>query len=286
MLHRSYLYVPGNRIELIAKAGAVADAVIIDLEDAVPTAEKPAARVLTREALREGRTDKPVYVRLNGGQTALDDVAALRGCRLEGVRLAKAEDPELIRELDRGLAAIEQSTGGVAEPIVICPIIESAAGLFDMDGIAAASPRVRSFAFGSSDFVFDVGGEKTAGRMETLFARSHLVARSRFLGLEPPVAHVYTPISDLDGLRTTCLEDRSLGFFGRSCIHPRQVPVVNDAFAYSEESIAQARTIVAAYDEASGRGRGAFVLADGTFIDEAHVRAARHLLSRLGSPSP
>ena len=283
MPHRSYLYVPGNRVELIAKAAAVADAVIVDLEDAVPQADKARARALTREALAAGRLESPVYVRLNPGRTALDDVAALHGCRLEGVRLAKAEDAGLIADLDKALAAVEASTAGAPAPIVISPIIESIAGLFAMEAIAAASPRVRSFAFGASDFVMDVRGERTAGRMETLFARSHLVAHSRRLGLEPPVAHVYTPIGDLDGLRVACDEDRALGFFGRSCIHPRQVPTINEAFAFSADRIAHARAVIAAYDTSAAQGRGAFVMADGTFIDEAHVRDARQILARAGT---
>lgn len=281
MLHRSYLYVPGNRVELIPKAAAIADAVIVDLEDAVPQAEKTKARDLTRHALAEGRSDASIYVRLNTGRAALDDLAALHGCRIEGVRLAKAEDPGFVADIDNALAGIEQSVGGVTIPIVISPIIESVAGLFGMEKIAAASPRVRSFAFGATDFRQDIGGEKTASRIETLFARSHLVAHSRLLGLDPPVAHVYSPIRDLDGLRTACIEDRALGFFGRSCIHPQQVPVVNEAFTFSEDRLAQARKVIAAYEEATAEGRGAFVMNDGTFVDEAHVRAARHLLSRV-----
>ncbi len=152
-----------------------------------------------------------------------------------------------------------------------------------MEKIAAASPRVRSFAFGATDFRQDIGGEKTTSRIETLFARSHIVAHSRLLGLDPPVAHVYSPIGDLDGLRTACIEDRALGFFGRSCIHPRQVPVVNQTFTFSAERIAAAKRVIAAYAAAAAQGRGAFVMEDGTFIDEAHVRAAQHLLSRVHS---
>lgn len=285
MLHRSYLYVPGNRVELIPKAAAIADAVIVDLEDAVPQTEKAKARDMTHQALAAGRNDAPTYVRLNTGQAALDDLAALQGCRIEGVRLAKAEDPGLVVEIDRALAAIEQSVGGVAPPIRISPIVESAAGLFGMEKIAAASTRVRSFAFGATDFRQDIGAEKTPSRIETLFARSHLVAYSRLLGLDPPVAHVYSPIRDLDGLRTACIEDRALGFFGRSCIHPQQVPIVNETFTFSEERLANARKVIAAYEEATAAGRGAFIMNDGTFIDEAHVRAARHLLSRGLSPA-
>jgi citrate lyase subunit beta/citryl-CoA lyase len=282
MLHRSYLYVPGNRVDLIPKAAAVADAVIVDLEDAVPQAEKASAREATHAALRQARLDVPLYVRLNSGDMAFDDLAALHGCRIDGVRLAKAETPSLVADIDAALAEIERSAGDAAPSITIVPIVESAAGLFGMDAVAGASRRVRCFAFGATDFIEDLGGEKTASRTETLFARSYLVARSRLIGLDPPIAHVYTPIGDLDGLRAASREDRALGFFGRSCIHPWQVPVVNAVFAPSPEAIAQATDVIAAYERRAADGHGAFVMPDGTFIDEAHVRAARRLLSRTG----
>ncbi|MGO4714804.1 HpcH/HpaI aldolase/citrate lyase family protein [Bradyrhizobium sp. 2TAF24] len=281
MAIRSYLYAPGNRPDLLGKVlGKGADAVILDLEDAVPPAQKTAARAIVSDFLAACATGATLLVRLNGGADALADLAALTVRGLHGVLLPKAEAPELIREIDHLLAAREAAAGVTPGSVIVQPLIESVAGLYGLDALAAASPRIRRFAFGAGDFVRDLRAEPTAARLETLYARQHLVARSRFLGLEAPVAHVFTPVNDLAALRHACEEDRALGFYGRSCIHPAQVPIVNDVFQPGAEVLAQAEKILAAYADAMREGRGALVLDDGTFVDEAVAARARDVLAR------
>ncbi|MBR1219364.1 CoA ester lyase [Bradyrhizobium sp. U87765 SZCCT0131] len=281
MAIRSYLYAPGNRPDLLAKVlGKGADAVILDLEDAVPPAEKAKARGIVSDFLAVSATEATLLVRLNGGADALADLAALTVRGLHGVLLPKAEDPELIRAVDRLLGAREAAAGVTPGSIIVQPLIESVAGLYGLDALAAASPRIRRFAFGAGDFVRDLRAEPTAARLETLYARQHLVARSRFLGLEAPVAHVFMPVNDLAALRHACEEDRALGFYGRSCIHPAQVPIVTDVFQPGAEALAQAEKILAAYADAMREGRGALVLDDGTFVDEAIAARARDVLAR------
>lgn len=270
---RSYLYVPANRGDLLAKVhDAGADAVVIDLEDAVPPAEKPAARAMACAFLRE-TPPLPVYVRVNSGQTGLEDAAALPAT-IAGIRVPKADTPERIAEI----SAILDRHGDAGAAIAIHPLIENVRGFFGLDELAAASRRVERFIFGSGDFVLDMGGERTPERLETLHARSHLVLRSRYLGLAAPIAHVFSPIADLDGLARVSREDRALGYFGRSCIHPRQVPVINDAFAFSEREIAAADAVVRGYEAHAAAGRGAAVLDDGTFVDEAVAKRAQRIL--------
>ena len=276
---RSYLYAPGNRPELMAKAArSGAHAVILDLEDAVPAAEKAGA-CLTVRAFLEAEPAIPAFVRLNSGGAALQDLARIGVRGLAGVLVPKAEDPALIGEIDRALSESEARDGLDGGGAIIQPLIESAAGLYGLDALAQASPRIRRVAFGAGDYVRDIRAQATETRTETLYARMHLVARSRFLQLEAPVAHVFSRVRDLEGLRRACAEDRALGFQARSCIHPTQVAVINAAFAPTQDELAQARWVLAAYSEATAAGRGSLLLEDGTFIDEAVALRAQDVVS-------
>jgi citrate lyase subunit beta/citryl-CoA lyase len=281
MLVRSYLYAPGNRPDLMAKAArSGAHAVILDLEDAVPAAEKVGAGATVRGFL-EAMPPVPAFVRVNGGAAALQDLARIGVRGLAGVLLPKAEEPALIGAIDRALSENERRAGLDAGSVIIQPLIENVVGLFGLDALVQASTRIRRVAFGAGDFVRDIRAQTTAARIETLYARMHLVARSRFLKLQSPVAHVFSHIRDLDGLRRACEEDRALGFAARSCIHPTQVPLINTAFAPTEDELFMARRILAAYAEATASGRGSLLLEDGVFIDEAVALRAQDVLDSL-----
>lgn len=278
MLIRSYLYAPANRADLLAKvATRGADAVIVDLEDSVPAAEKAAARVAAAAYLDalDAANAPPVYVRVNAGAIGLADVAGLPVGKLAGVRVPKAEDPDLIRRFD----ALLREREGDGRRTLLHPMIESVCGLYLLDELARASGRVERFIFGAGDYVHDIGGEATAERFETLYARGRLVARSRHLGLAAPIAHVYTPIADLEGLARACREDRALGYYGRSCIHPTQIATINAAFSPGPREIARAQAMVDGYQAAMRQGRGSVVIADGTFVDEAGFKRAQRVLN-------
>jgi citrate lyase subunit beta / citryl-CoA lyase len=278
---RSYLYAPGNRADLLAKVATQgADAVICDLEDAVPPAEKLRACDMV-SAFLDADPPIPTFVRLNGADAALQDLSRLSVRGLFGVVVPKAETAQQIRAIERCLSEREQVAGRVPGSVIIQPLIESTAGLFSLDSIAAASPRIRRVGFGAGDYVRDIGAQVTDARIETLYARMHLVARCRFLRLEAPVAHVYSQIRNLDGLRRACAEDRALGFGARSCIHPTQVAVVNAAFSPTADELAHAQKVLAAYAEAMQAGRGSILLDDGTFIDEAIALQARDVLAQV-----
>lgn len=286
MTIRSLLYVPGNRPALFAKviAGA-ADAMIIDLEDAVPPAEKVGARTAAADWLRANgdAAAMPVFVRINDGDVGLADVDALvaSGAVFGGLLLPKSESGDSVADVAAKLDTVGPHLAGVA----LQPIIESIAGLYSLAALAAASARVARFSFGAGDFIADLGGVATPERLETLTARAEIAMQSRLLGLAAPVAHVFAPVADLTGLRRACAEDRALGFGARSCIHPAQLEIVNATFGASETELRKAREIVARFDANQAAGTGAFQMPDGTFVDEAVARRARAVLGKASGPA-
>lgn len=267
---RSWLYVPGHVDRfLIAARETDADAVIIDLEDAVPAADKGRARAGVADAVAgfAGR-GVSVWVRVNpvGSAWWTDDVAAASAAGVDGIRLPKVDAPE-----DVQVTAERLDATGASGSLRIVAGIESAAGVAAAYEIAAASDRVAALAFGAADFCADIGVD---GVWEaTLLARSSLVLASRRAGIAPPVDSAYTLLEDADGLMTSTLAARSLGFFGRSAIHPRQVAIINRAYTPSVTEVERARAIVTG--AADG---GAVRLPSGQFADAAILRRARQVV--------
>ena len=269
---RSYLYVPASDPRLIEKAiGSEADAVVLDLEDAVAPNRKTEARKNAARLL-ESVPPKPVLVRVNAPGSALvaEDLDAIVGPNLFGVRFPKAEDPEEVRQVARAL----EGSGAVVQ----C-LIESALGLELAFEIARCHERVEGVGLGEADLAADLGVRDEAG---LLYARSRVVAASRAAGLPGPVQSVYTDVRDLDGLRRSTLEGRNLGFFGRSAIHPAQLSVISEVFTPTEGEVAEARDLLARLEESAGEGTGAFILEDGRFVDRAVVEGARSTLALTG----
>ena len=258
---RSYLFVPGNRPERFEKArSAGADAVIIDLEDAVPPAQKHATRVSVERWLSPGR---PVLVRINGEDTEWfrEDVELCRAPGVAGVVLPKAE------RIDDSLLAACVPGG---KPIL--PLIETAEGFYSLDFLAEIR-GVQRFLFGSIDFQLDMGID--GDDEELLYYRSRLVLVSRLAGLLPPVDGVTTAIDDLQQVRAETVRSRRLGFGGKLCIHPRQIAVVNDCFTPGPEEIAWARRVL----EAAAAAQGAAATVDGKMIDRPVMLKAERIVS-------
>lgn len=270
-LARSYLYVPGHRPDRIAKAlDTAADAVIIDLEDAVPPRERRHARAAVAEALREPAAQQ-IWVRVNAVASGLtdDDIDAAASPNLTGVRIAKVGSAD-----DVQLVAARLATVG-CDAWIQC-LIESAAGLERIAEVARADPRVAGVALGETDLAADLGVEIDEGLH---YARSRCVVAARAAGLAPPVQSVFIDLGDEDGLRRSTETGRALGFLGRAAIHPRQVAVINEVFTPDETRIRAARELIAALEHAYGEGRAAFVLEDGRFVDPAVVESARRTLA-------
>jgi citrate lyase subunit beta / citryl-CoA lyase len=271
---RSYLYVPASDPHRVEKAlGSEADAVVLDLEDAVAPSRKAEARENAAEVLRSA-PDKPVLIRINapGSPLAEEDLAAVAGPNLFGLRIPKAEDPEQIR---RVAEALEESGCGAG---IQC-LIESSLGLEFAFDLARCHASVIGVGLGEADLAADLGVRDEAG---LLYARSRVVVASRAAGLPGPVQSVYTDVRDLEGLRRSTLNGRNLGFVGRSAIHPAQLPTTNEVFTPTEEEIAEAEDLLARLEASAGEGTGAFVLEDGRFVDRAVVEGARATLALAG----
>ncbi|HEY2674333.1 MAG TPA: CoA ester lyase [Rugosimonospora sp.] len=261
------LFVPGDRPDRFAKAvDSGADAVVIDLEDAVPAGHKDAARVAAVEfCARPARV--PVHVRINAPGTAEADadLAALAGLPgLAGLRLPKVESP-----------ADVQAVAAKAHGADLYCLIESAVGVERAYAIATAHPAVTAIGLGEADLRADLNVTDDAG---LAYARGRVVVAARAAGLPPPPMSVYPDVADLDGLAESCRAGRTLGFLGRSAIHPRQLPVIVTAFRPTPHEVALARTLLQALDEAAEEGRGVAVLPDGRFADRAMAPAARRTL--------
>ena len=259
---RSYLFVPANRPERFDKAlAAGADAVIVDLEDAVPDADKLQARNALAGWLSPA---KRILVRINHAQSEWfrDDLDLCRGAGVEGIVLPKAERVE-------DIATVVQDIGSGK---LVIPLVETALGLFDAVAIARA-PQVQRLAFGSIDFQLDLGirGEHE----ELLYFRSHLVLASRLAGLQPPIDGVTTALDDAKQLLDDSNRARRLGFGAKLCIHPKQLAPVHQCFSPSAEEIAWARRVL----DAARAAKGAAVALDGRMIDRPVILKAEEILA-------
>lgn len=260
MTPRSYLFVPGDRPERFAKAlAAGADAVIVDLEDAVGPAAKASARDAVAGWL-DGPAAAPVLLRINAAGTPWfdDDRRLCRHPRVHGVVVPKAEDAD-------ALAAVP------AKPVL--PLIESAAG-FDAVRTLARVRGVARLVFGSIDFQADLGIEGDDDAL--LFFRSQLVLASRLAGVEAPVDGVTTTIDDAEAVARDTARARRLGFGAKLCIHPRQVAAVNAGFQPTPQELDWARRVLAA----AGAAGGAAVQVDGRMVDAPVLLRAQRLLAR------
>lgn len=260
---RSWLYVPAHRADLVAKALAgPADAVVLDLEDAVPAAEKQHARHGVAAALAAPRTT-PVWVRINApdGPWGDADLTALAGHAVGGVRVPKVTDPAAV-------AAVAERLG---RPLHL--MLETALGVERAFALATAHPLVAAVSLGEADLAADLGVTDPAG---LAWARQRVVVANRAAGLPGPVASVWIDVADVDGLAADSRAAHAAGFTGRSVIHPRQIEPVHRAFTPSEAELAAARAVLASVSA----DRAAWLDADGRFVDAAVVAGARRLLDR------
>ena len=279
---RSMLFAPGNharRLEKVFSRGA--DAVILDLEDAVAVAEKPAARAIVVEALKRARPC-PAYVRVNAADTSFcyGDLVAVIGPWLDGIMLPKVESVEGILTIDWLVAQLEREAELEAGSIDLLPIIETGKGLAAFADIAAAGSRIRRTAFGAGDFTLDVNSIWSREEAELEYARSHVVTHSRAAGLAAPIDTVWVDLRDLEGLDASARLARSRGFAGKMCIHPDQIPVVNAVFTPTDAEVEFSHKVVEAFDRAEAEGLAA-IQVEGKFIDYPIVYRAQRILDLM-----
>jgi citrate lyase subunit beta/citryl-CoA lyase len=257
-MHRSYLFAPGHNEKLLSRVfDAGADAVMLDLEDAVPPHAKKQARAMVAEAL----LDRTAWVRINavGTDVAAADLDAVAGLAA-GIRIPKVES-----------GADVQWVGDRAPDTPLICAIETARGILAAQEIASV-PGVRHLSLGGVDLRRDLCASD--GNLQTLYARSHLVVVSRAAGLGAPIDSVYARLNDDAGLRAQAEFARSLGFFGKSAIHPRQLAVLHEVFTPSGEELEWARTVLEAFEASGGT---ATKLPGGEFVDVPVADRARRL---------
>jgi citrate lyase subunit beta / citryl-CoA lyase len=279
-LFRSLLFAPASSSRKIEKAFmSDADGVIIDLEDSVAVAEKPAARAALVEALGSPRR-LPVFVRVNAVSTPFfhDDMKALSQIAPTGVMVPKVESAADLAKVDEALCEVEARNGVAPHDIEILPILETARGILATAEVAGASPRVRRLTFGAIDLALDmnVSVDEPFGAVD--HARFMVALASRAARLAPPFDTAFIDFHDLDRLRSDAQRARAFGFHGKCCIHPAQVEVVNAVFTPTAAERARAQRIVEAFDQAEGMGVAA-VNVDGQMVDYPVASKARRLLT-------
>lgn len=277
---RSMLYIPGNNPAMLVNGGVFgADALLLDLEDAVSVREKDAARHLVRSVIRTvnfGSTE--VTVRINGRGTPFfeDDLVAIVPVKPDAIRLPKTECAEDVRELDRMLSELEGRAGVKPGSIEVMPMIETAVGVENAFEIAKASVRVVAITIGGQDLTADMGIQKTRGGNELWYARTRIVMAAKAAGVDA-LDTVFADVNDEAGLIDETRMVRELGFDGKAVINPRQIVPVHRVFAPAAKEVEQAARIVNAMKEAESRGLGVVSL-DGRMIDAPVVRRAQKIL--------
>ncbi len=274
---RSWLFVPGHRQKMIDKSpGRGSDALIYDLEDAVPPNEMVAARAKVAAALDAAREGPGRFVRIHGaGHGAADgDLRAVVRPGLEGLVLPKVDRPEEVLTVDHSLKELEFQAGMAPGSVRLAAMIESAAGLIQAPAIAASSPRLAALMFGAEDFAVDLGlfSFREGGLMA--YARSALVVAAASARLEV-VDKVYVDFRDPDGLARETQAARELGFTGKLLIHPAQIEAVHHVFRPTDQEVEAARRVVAAFEAAPEEGTMAV---DGRMVDLPVVKRAQWIL--------
>ena len=282
---RSLLFVPGHdERKLVKGLDCGADALILDLEDSVPDAEKPRARGVCAEFVAQHRERLPLFVRVNALTTGLllDDLVAVVRAQPYGVMLPKCASGREVARVDAYLSALEVREGLRVGSLRILPIVtEGAAALFEMGSYAhEAGPRLCGMLWGGEDLATDIGA--TTNRVEGAYTAPFQLARSLCLfgaaaaGVAA-IDAVYTDFRDLDGLRAEARAAVTAGFAGKAASHPGQVQAINESFTPSAEALRDASEIVAAFEQQPGAGA---INLGGRMFDRPHLSAAQRILAR------
>lgn len=290
---RTALFVPGNRPDRVDKAVKTsADAVIIDLEDAVVLTEKKASRSKVRDKILE-HAERKIIVRVNSLDSPFfqGDLTEVITGNLACLMVPKVESAAHVREINENLLKVEKEKGIVQGSVSIIPLIESAGAVQNIFQIATEKTepsRIYCVAFGSADYTLDMGIEITREGAELSYPRSRIAVASRAARIEPPLDTPFMmDLKDMEALKVDAGRAKQLGFQGKLCIHPNQIEPCNAIFSPAKEEILYAERVVQVFEEAEKEGSAAILL-DGKFIDYAVVERARRILkvAKFIRPSP
>ena len=270
---RALLYVPGDDARKIAKAAASgADCVVLDLEDGVAAGRKLAARETVAFCLSNldfGRSEKLVRVNPVISELHPGDIEATLPAKPDGYVVPKVESAEQVREVVRRTSLA---------PRPILALVESARGVIELRDIAGSDPRLEALLFGAEDLAGDLGAIRTREGTEATWSRGAVVVAAAAFSLQA-IDTVFVDLQDEEGLRREALAACRMGYAGKMAIHPKQLPIIQDAFTPTDEEIAKARRLVEIHSHHQARGQGVFSL-DEKMVDWPMVRAAERLLSR------
>jgi citrate lyase subunit beta / citryl-CoA lyase len=288
---RSLLFVPAHDARKLAKGlECGADALIVDLEDAVPDAEKPRAREMCAEFVAAHRARMPIFVRVNALSTGLTnaDLSAVVGARPFGIMLPKCESGHDVAMLDGAISEFESRHGVTTGSLRILPLVtETAASLFGMHSYAReAGPRLCGMFWGGEDLASDIGASANrdpAGRYTAPYEMARALTLIGAAAAQvPAIDAVYTNFRDREGLRAEAAEAMRDGFSAKVAIHPDQIAVIHAVFTPSQGEVDSARAVIAAFDAAPASGA---IAINGKMLDRPHYRAAQRLLARAASNS-
>ena len=277
-LRRSFLYVPGNMPGMLQNIPVFeADGVMIDLEDAVPLVEKDSARLLARNFLASYKDrNKEMFVRINALDTpyAADDLREILPALPDGIRLPKADNPEIVERLDTLLTEGEERLGLPIGHFKIIPSIESAQGVLNCVETAKASTRLVALAFGAEDYTASMEINRSKTGEELFSARTQVVWAAKAAGVQA-IDSIFSDVNDMEALRNETLLIKRLGFTGKSLVNPRQIEVIHEVFRPTTEEIQHALEVMDAIKRAREMGTGVISLR-GRMVDAPVVtRAAR-----------
>ncbi|MGW0950130.1 HpcH/HpaI aldolase/citrate lyase family protein [Streptomyces sp. NPDC002623] len=286
---RSLLFVPGTRTGWLSKARAAgADAAVLDLEDAVPAADKLAARAQVAEAIAQAAASSAgrmaLFVRVNplDGWAGAEELRAVVRPGLAGIVLPKVRCAQDVRLADRLLGWCEEEQDLPPGHITLVPLLETARGLREAYDIAQAAPRIAylgALTPSGGDVERALGYRWSAEGTETVALRSRVLLDARAAGVPHPVSGLWTRIADLSGLRAFAEQNRSLGYEGMMAIHPSHVSVINEVFSPGPDELARYARLIEAVEAAQQSGTGA-VAFEGEMVDEAMAATARLALER------
>jgi len=273
---RSVLYMPGANERALEKAkGIPADALILDLEDAVAPDAKPEARARVCAAASSGEYgSKEIAIRVNGIGTQWhdEDIAAAAAAGPDAILVPKVNSAEEVGIL---VAALERA--GAPEHTKLWAMLETPVAVFGAEAIAAASDRLTVLVMGTNDLAKELQAEHVPGRAPLQFGLQRCLMAARLTG-KVILDGVFNDIKDDEGFRAECLQGRQSGFDGKTLIHPSQVEPCNELFAPSADDVEHSRRVIEAFDEAQAEGRGV-VTVDGRMIENLHVDNARRILA-------
>lgn len=273
---RSMLYMPGSKPRALDKArGLAADALILDLEDAVPPAEKDAARGIVAEELEKGGYGaRELIVRINGLDTAWGaaDLAMVAKSDADAILIPKVESKAMINDVAQALEA-----AGASDDLTIWAMMETPLGVLNALEIAQAHPRMAGMVMGTNDLVKELQATHAPGRAPVATSLSLCLLAARAAGLAC-IDGVYNAFKDDEGLRAECEDGRARGFDGKTLIHPAQLAIANESFGPTSEALEEAREQLSAFEAVEAAGQGVAVV-NGRIVENLHVETAKRLIA-------